>query len=160
MLCMLWFGIKVERHKPVITMPQEGSDRPASPLAPPIHLPRPSLSATTAVVSIVLLSSEFQIAGIKRYVTFSDWLLSLRNMYLRFLCTQILTSYYRPRYLQTLSFQSSTLHSLGILAPGSWWLIYWVNLARQWCSVIRSNTGIKSKSFGRTLVWHFFGIWD
>ena len=58
-------------------------------LYPPPLDPFPSLQplATTDLftVSIVLSFSECYIVGIIQYVTFSSWLLSLRNMHLEFL---------------------------------------------------------------------------
>ena len=58
-------------------------------LYPPSIDPFPSLQPLVTtdlfIVSIVLSFSECYIVGIIQYVTFSSWLLSLRNMHLKFL---------------------------------------------------------------------------
>ena len=52
----------------------------------PIHLFHPPLLATTDLLSasIALPFTEYHIVRIKKYIAFSDWLLSLGNMHLRF----------------------------------------------------------------------------
>ena len=52
-----------------------------------LFLPAPEPLATTdlLIISIVSPFSECHEVGIKKYVAFSDWLLSLNNMHLSFL---------------------------------------------------------------------------